>query len=144
VAPSVRARGTVGSGFRWRFRSRRGARCSGSDRWPSRTRTRLGARGLIGGDGLRFLTGCYRPRSSVGLPLTLSRERACRQGLGSGARLAPNNFGLCGLVLVVPMLGGLTLDYGRQVWFNVGVSPCGLARFGGQHIRGSNESAISG
>jgi hypothetical protein len=46
----------------------------------------------------------------VGVGLSRCGQRAFRQGRSIGARLLPNSFGLVVLVLVVPMLAGLTLD----------------------------------
>ncbi len=69
-----------------------------------------GARGLIGGDGLRWV-GVLPPRLRlVGVGLSPCCQRAYRQGLSIVARVLPNSFGLVVPVLVVQILAGLTLD----------------------------------
>ena len=71
--------------------------------WPSGG----GVRGLIGGDGLRSLTGCYRRDCRlVGVGLSRCGQRAYRQGWSIVARVLPNSFGSITPVCLVFVGGG--------------------------------------
>lgn len=90
------------------------------------------SRGLIGGDGLRSLTGCYRRDwRLVGLGLSRRGQRAFRQGRVGGACLSSNSFAWFARFGTLPIWQGLTLDSFLYMWFNDWVNSCGfMARIG--------------